>query len=39
MAKKETNQTLGEKRDKDKHVVKKETNQTLGEKRDKSTTW
>ena len=43
--KKETNQTLGEKRDKDKHLVKKETKtntwpkkrqrQTRGQKRDK----
>ena len=43
--KKETNQTLGQKRDKDKHVAKKETKtntwpkkrerQTLGEKREK----
>jgi hypothetical protein len=33
--KKRKRQTLGEKREKDKHLVTKETNQTIGEKRGK----
>ena len=37
--KKETNQTLGEKREKDKHVAKKEKDKHLVKKEKKTNTW